>query len=237
MRCLVADDDALVRMTVREFAEKMPSPLVVEEAATARDALSVLGSGRIDCLFLDLELPDMSGRDLLDLVEDCPPVVIISGHEDFGAASYEYGVVDYLVKPLKFKRFAEAVRRVEGARRDAAAMPGAASEGGGTSESGEIFVRDGGSVVRIQPDRLLFLRAESNYVLFQEAKRSHLVLASLKRLESALPPDFLRVHRSFIVNRRQIDRVEGSEIWIGEHRIPVSEGYRAGLLRALKVVN
>ena len=103
--------------------------------------------------------------------------------------------------------------------------------------AGGIFVKDGNRILKIELDRLLFLKAESNYVEFVSEDGSVLSLISLKKLEELLPAEFIRIHRSFMVNRNRISRIEEGCVHVGRHRLPISQGYREELIRKLNVIN
>jgi DNA-binding LytR/AlgR family response regulator len=139
-------------------------------------------------------------------------------------------VVDYLVKPLEFPRFCQALHK---ARQRIAANAG----GSGDRPVEEIFVKDGTRVQKVDLQKLLLIKAEANYVDFIMEEQSVMSLMSLKRLEDLLPEHFIRVHRSYMVNRNRISRIEDGQVIIGKHRVPVGDSYREEFLRRLKVAN
>ncbi len=226
MHLLIADDDPLIVATLRHFLEKTENSLHCQDVADGASALKICSEGEIDALFLDLDLPEVDGRRVLEMLPSGLPVIIVSSHAEFGARSYEFDVVDFLVKPLDYARFVKAWQKLQ---------ERLAPQRRGDPES--IFVRDGGKIFRIAAESLQFLKSESNYTQFICAGRSLLILASLKHLERQLPAEFIRVHRSYLVNLRHITQIDGGEIHIGDHRIPIGDSYRSALQEKLAVVN
>lgn len=229
MKYLVADDDPLVCEQVDSFLTRLSDTEFCLKAGDGLTALQLLSAGGIDAAFLDLHMPGLDGVSLLRALPRGLPVVIVTASADFGAGSYEFAVADYLLKPIDFPRFIQAVEKIRArlTRRD----PAPASGG-----SREIFVKDGMKLVRVALDELIYVKAEANYVEFVSDHGTVLILMSMKRLEELLPAEFIRVHRSYIINRQRIGRVEDSAVHLGKHRVPVSESYRDELRRKLPVI-
>jgi DNA-binding LytR/AlgR family response regulator len=216
---LIADDDPLVGLTLRHFIEKAAPPVQSSHVLDGASALRALRTGSFDAVFLDLELPELDGRGVLQALPAGFPVVVVSSHTDFAARSYDFDVVDYLVKPLEFARFHRAWEKLLGRLQ----QPGGAG-------ARSLVVRDGSRLVPVNLDHLLYLEAELNYTRFVGADRTLLALVSMKHLAETLPPEFLRVHRSFIINTRFVRQVEGSAVRVGERAIPIGETYRETVL-------
>jgi DNA-binding LytR/AlgR family response regulator len=177
-------------------------------------------------VFLDLELPELDGRRVLEALKPGLPVIVVTAHTDFAARAFDFDVVDYLVKPPEFSRFCRAWEKFLG-RRSETPKP----------KERTIVVRDGTRLVQIALDQLQFLQSESNYTRLVCRGRSLLTLASLKQLGETLPSEFMRVHRSYIINTRLIHHIEGSTMRIGEHNIPIGETYREEVLKRFTPVN
>jgi two-component system, LytTR family, response regulator len=229
MKYLVADDDPLVCETVDSFLQRLDDTEFCLKAGDGLTALQVLSAGGIDAVFLDLQMPGLNGPDVLRALPRDIPIVLISASAEFGAESYEFQVTDYLVKPLAFPRFAQAVAKVREklASKDSTrpAVP-----------LREVFIKDGTRLVRVVFDDLILLKAEANYVEFVSTDSSVLSLGSIGKLEQQLPPEFIRAHRSYIVNVRHITKVEGYTLFLGKHSVPVGESYRDALLARLPVL-
>jgi two-component system, LytTR family, response regulator len=233
MKCLVVDDDPLVCEMVESWLSGFDGVEYCLKANDGMTALNLVSTGEIDLLFLDLQIPDLDGESLLRSLPKMLPVIVVSASESFGAKSYDYGVLDYLVKPLEKARFYKAVQRAKELRAQRSAVPASAV----AEEQNVIFVRDGSQLVRIGLDSLLYIKAEANYVSFVSQKQQVMSLMSMKRVEELLSSNFVRVHRSWIVNWRKIDRVDSGQVVIGDKKIPIGENYRETLTAKLNAVN
>ena len=230
LRCLVADDDPLICDIVESHLQKAGGIEYCLKANDGLTALNLLSAGEFDLIFLDLHMPGLDGEALLRAMPRGLPVIVISASTEFAAQSYEFDVVDYLVKPLEFPRFCQALAKAK-QRLAAKAGPGA------VRPPDDIFVKDGTRVQKVDLRRLLLIKAEANYVDFIMEESNVLSLMSMKRVEELLPEHFIRVHRSYIVNRNRIGRVEDGTIVIGKHRVPIGDSYREEFVRRLNVAH
>jgi DNA-binding LytR/AlgR family response regulator len=235
MKCLVADDDPLVCATVEEFLSRIEGIEFCVQAHDGVTALNLISTGGFDAVFLDLQMPGLDGESLLRAMPKGIPVVVISASTEFGARSYDFDIADYLEKPIEFPRFFQAVKKVRERRARAKETPTA--PGAASIETSEIFVKDGTRIRRIDLQRLLFVKAESNYVDFVTPEQSIMTLMSLKKAEEMLPSDFIRIHRSYLVNKNQITRIEDGCVFVGKHKLPISQSYRDELISRLKIVS
>jgi len=222
MHVLIADDDVLVTDQLRHFAEKLGASSVAV-VHSGGEALTALRRGGIDLLVLDVHMPGLTGPELLATLGGTLPVIIVSGDRSFAVESYRYNVVDYLLKPVDLAAFARAWTKATGR---SAPAPAAQS----------VFVRAGNDIVRLDLEDVRYIRSESNYVRFVLADREVTSLMNLKDLERKLPPGFVRVHRSYIVNLRHVDKLDSQDIKIGRTLVPVSDSYREELLRRLALL-
>lgn len=227
MKCLVIDDDPLACEVIGEFLTRLGGVDYCLKLGDGATALHVVAAETFDVVFLDLDLPGVDGVSLLHALPTRMPVVVVSASPDFGAESYDFGIIDYLVKPFDFPRFAKAMARVTAARPQ-----------GAISVDGVIFLRDGTSIQRIDLHKVEHVQAQSNYVSFiLDNGQTIMSLVSMAKLETILPDDFLRIHRSYIVSRKRITRIEGSKAIVGKLSLPIGDSYRALLLERLGVIN
>ncbi len=229
MRYLIVDDDPLMVDTLRHFAGKIDDLGEGDTCTNALEAVRLLRDGSYDLLLLDIDMPDMSGMDILRSLNPAIPVIMVTSKAEFVLASLEYNVIDYIVKPLDFARFYQAIQKVQ---RLAPPAQGADSDAG----RGVIFIKDNRDLVSLELDRILYVEAASNYVSFVTANSSHTSYLSMKKVAEELPDYFVRIHRSYIVNSRKIDRIDQHDVIIGNKALALSPALKEQLLQKLHLL-
>ena len=226
MRCLIIDDDPVIRELVSDYIAKVDFLEFGIKVANAIDALNLLNVQAFELIFLDINMPEMSGVEFLDNIDASIPVIMITADKDFALDAYNYNVVDYLMKPISYSRFYQAVKKVQAHL----------AKKGITPQNDEIFVKDGHDLVKLNLREVLYIEAVSNYVAFKTQAKNVLSLLSMKKLEDNLPDYFVRIHRSYIVNIRKVDKVESNNLLIGSITLPVSSSYKQTLLDKLNLM-
>ncbi|MGX5820927.1 LytR/AlgR family response regulator transcription factor [Chitinophaga lutea] len=226
--CIVIDDEPLAVQVITEFIRKMPQLQLAGTFTNPLDALAFLQrEPGIQLIFLDIQMPELSGVEFLQLRKHPADVIIVSAYEDYALDGFQYEVTDYLLKPVSFERFAKAVQRVADKRAGAAA-PAAPPE--------FIFIRTDKRIIRVDLQDILFVEALRNYVAIQTTTQKILTLQNLRSFEEALPPQrFMRVHKSYIVAMDKIDSVERQRIYMGPHLVPVGDTYLKQFYEAMKI--
>ncbi|RTQ46524.1 response regulator transcription factor [Hymenobacter gummosus] len=237
LRCVIVDDNEINRFTLEHFVELTEGLELVASLPDARAALSLMRSAEqpIDVLLLDIEMPHLSGLELVPLLPSpAPDVVLVTSHPNFAVDAFDLRVTDYLVKPVEYPRFLKAVDRVRAHRVSAAPAP-TADPTPATFENSELFVKVNNKLVRLDFNEVLFIEAMSTYSILVTETQKHIVYITLKALEERLPfAHFRRVHRSYIVNTRRIDSVHDNMLQLGSYEVPVGKSYAEEFMKQLR---
>ncbi|HEY0040273.1 MAG TPA: LytTR family DNA-binding domain-containing protein, partial [Flavisolibacter sp.] len=222
MKCIIVDDNKMARMALKQLVSQVQTLELVAECNNAMEAYNQLSNNPIDLIFLDIEMPEMSGIDLIKKLGAKKPLIIFTtAKTDYAVEAFELNVVDYLVKPITQARLVQAVEKAQ------EAMDSNKQEVK-VEEQGFVFVKDNGMLKRISIEDILFLEAMGDYVKVHTAPKFHVVHATLKSIEEKLPSiKFLRVHRSYIVAINKIDFIQEGTIAIGKTTIPVADTHKA----------
>ena len=231
MNCLIVDDHEIARSTLKQLIRFEESLTLMGECENAADAYKAIANQKIDLIFLDVEMPDISGIDLVKGLGDKRPLIVfISANRDYAADAYDLNVVDFITKPVTLDRFLKSIIKAKDIFKNKDVFV--------SSKQDEfIFIRDSSIIRRIKITDIEYFEAKGDYVRIGTANKVYAIYSSLKSVESKLPGDFfLRVHRSFIVNVGKIDTVEGSTLTINKSFIPVSDAYKAVLNKRMQIL-
>lgn len=223
--CLIVDDEPLARNLLAEYVKKVPSLHLVDVCSSPLAAMEVLKTRQVDLLFLDIQMPEITGITFLKILKHKPLVVLTTAYSEYALESYDFDVVDYLLKPITLERFLKAVekvterlnsRPVQNAERPA---PDAAQP--------FIFVKDGTKLVKIRWADILYIEGLKDYVTIHTRQQKVVSLQRLKLLEEQLPSDkFIRIHNSYIVALDAIDSIHKGDVQIGNALLPISDSYK-----------
>ncbi|MBL4754495.1 MAG: response regulator transcription factor [Flavobacteriales bacterium] len=228
MNCILVDDDPFSRKVLSDLVAQTEILHLVTACSTAMEAINVLNTEQVDLMLLDIEMPEISGFDLLSNLESKPLVILITGHEQFAARAFEYNVTDYLVKPIEFARFSKAINRAHDLYKQALTVP---------STHASFYIKVSGSLVKLNQSDILWIEALENYMTINTINEKYTVHFTMKSLEDKLPSqEFLRVHRSYIVRKDKIDSISDDEIRIGKDRIPVGRTYKKELNKNINLL-
>ena len=228
MNCIIIEDDKLSLRIIEEFVNKTSELNHLDSFSSAVDAINALEKTEdVQLIFLDVELPDMSGIEFLDSLEQSPQVIIISSKDKYAIDAFNYEVTDYLVKPISYARFYKAIER---ARKRMQVRNGLDKIG-----KEEIFIKKNSTLVKLRYDEILWIEALENYVIFHTYQDKYTIHFTMKAIEQKLPAEkFSRVHRSFIVNTGSIEVIEDNSVLIrtqdGTKTIPIGKSYKDKLM-------
>lgn len=219
MNCLIIDDEGMARAALKRLCAKVDEIQLVETCSNALDGLKMLKSGVFDLLFLDIEMPEVSGLDLLESLENKPKVIITSSKTDYAFQAFEFQVDDFLAKPISFGRFMKAIDKINKKNVTVPDVPD------------HIFVKTDGKRVKVNFADIMYLEAMKDYVIVKIPTGRLVVHTTLKKFRAHLAIDdrFMQVHRSYIVNIDQITNIADNCVILGDNAVPVSRSYQGAL--------
>jgi DNA-binding LytR/AlgR family response regulator len=220
INCIIIDDEPLARKGLKEYIGDVDFLRLTGEYDTPLKVLDKLKEEHIQLIFLDIQMPGLTGLDFLKTLQNPPLVIIATAYPQYALEGFDLNVLDYLVKPVPFNRFVKsamkardyfAVRAV-----DAAPLPE-------NQKVNHIFIKTDNKLVKIFYDDILFIEALQNYVTIYTTGKKYITYLTFKSIEEILPPgSFLKIHKSYIIHLGKIEGIEGNDIIIGQHKVPVS---------------
>src|ERR1700746_539937 len=231
MKCIVVDDNKMSRTAVKQLIEQVDFLELKAECKNPVEAFNYLKKEEIDLVFLDVEMPGMTGIELIKNLEKRPIVILITAKKDYAVEAFELNVADYIIKPLTLSRFMAAVDRAKELfeSRDQKLE---VSE----KEKDYIFVRSNSLLTKVKIKDIIYVQALGDYVNIFTADKRLTVHITLKGMEEKLPPDkFYRLHRSYLTSLNHIDNIEEGTAYIGKHPLPIGEQFKKELLRRINL--
>lgn len=215
MKCIIVDDDRSSRKLLVNLCQQFEDLQVVVECDNARDALNYIQEHPVDFMFLDIQMPHVSGIDIVKETPNLPQIVFTTGHKEYALESYEYDVTDYLLKPITKERLEKAIEKIQ--------QKSKILHDKQEKSTTELFVKVGTQLIKLEYEDILWVEAQGDYVQIQLRDKKHLVYNRLKTFEQKLPVNkFLKVHRSFIVNMKEVENIQENSLIINGQQIPIS---------------
>ena len=223
INCIIVDDEPFARKGLREYVEEIDFLELKAECSNALEANKILSSQKIDLIFLDIQMPMMTGIEFLKSMREKPMVIFTTAYSEYALQGYELDVLDYLVKPIPFERFLRACNKTL----DFYSSRDIASTSSASEKPDYFFIRCDNQYEKIEFRDLLFAQAMENYVILQTREKRFVSYMTFKSAEEYLPADkFVKVHKSYIVAIDNIDNITGNEIKIGTFTIPISRNQK-----------
>ncbi|MEJ5265005.1 MAG: LytTR family DNA-binding domain-containing protein [Bacteroidales bacterium] len=231
MNCIIVDDDKLSRKILEGYIKKTAGINLLGSFSNAPDAIRYLKKKNdIELIFLDIEMPEMTGIDFLNSVIDPPQIIITSSKGKYALDAFDFDVADFLLKPFTYNRFTKAIEKVMNRIQRHSLNLG--------SKKSEIFIKKNSTLVKLRYEEILYIEALENYVVFNTYTEKFTVHSTMKALVTKLPPSFIRVHRSYIINLNAINEIDDNIILIrtneGDITIPIGKAYRENLMNTLQ---
>lgn len=227
--CAIVEDDSISRVMIEGLIEKTGLLVLAGSFSSALEASHWLNEHEVDLLFLDIEMPDLSGLDLFRSLSHKPGVIVISGNPEYAVHAFELSFVDYLVKPVKdYSRFLAAVNKFVAGKK-------ATHNNGHTDAS--LFVKVDSLLLKLKTEDIFWVEASGDYIKIQTKEKMHIVYATLKKIEDKLDSKvFVRVHRSYLVNITHITNIDPNNLEINKKIIPISGTYKEELLNRISIL-
>ncbi len=230
MTCIIIEDEIPAQNVIKNFLNKLPNIELKGTFNAAVDANTFLNSNTVNFVFLDINLPDISGIDFIKTIKNPPAIIMTTAYPDYAVSSFELDtIVDYLVKPFSFDRFLKAINKVE--ERISVSKNNEIQE-----DKASLFLNVDKTLHKIVLNDILYLESDRNYITVVTLNKKLSYLDSLKNWKEKLPENqFVQIHKSFIINSKHVDKIAGNEIYVKSNRLPIGRSYKQELLTQLKI--
>jgi len=224
VKCLIVDDEPLALKILERYILQTPALQLVGKCSNAVEAFDMLHRTIVDVIFLDIKMPGVNGIDFLKSLKHPPSVIFTTAYAEYGAVSYDVEAVDYITKPVTYERFCKSIDRL---LKKNSATPA-------TAKPGYIYIKEDGRLVKILHNDILYIEAMKDYLKIITIAKIYVTHMTMKVALELLPENvFLRTHRSYIVSMQHVLSAGGSEIVVGNKRLPLSESYRKTVINCL----
>lgn len=224
INCLIVDDEPLSRDVLRNYVQDHPDLNLQGECKDAFEAMTALEQNTIDLIFLDINMPKLSGINFYKSLNQKPMVIFTTAYPEFAVEGFELDAIDYLLKPFSFERFVKAINKVKG------------KNGSQEKEISDfIMLKADKKMYRTAYEDILFFESLGDYVKVHTKERVLIIASTLKKLLTELPESlFIRTHKSFIISKSKVEYIEGNQIKIGDQMVSIGQAYREAVLNQLK---
>jgi DNA-binding LytR/AlgR family response regulator len=230
LRCIIVDDEPNALNLLEVLIGQTTGWQLLAKCPNALEAISFLKNNTVDLVFLDIEMPLLSGMELAGLLSGETAIVFTTAYKEHAVESYTFNTIDYLLKPITLKRFLASTKKIESHFLNG--LPPAKKEA--EDEEGYFFAKTGSELRKILLGEILYFEGQKEYVKIVTTHSEVLTYRRLKDIEAQLRPPFIRVHNSFIVNIRQLSKIQAGSIFIGEAQIPISDKFRDELMAIIQ---
>ena len=228
LHCIIIDDEPIARKGLKEYINDVEFLQLAGEFENPMKAMDTLMQQPVDLIFLDIQMPKITGLEFLRSLSSPPAVIFTTAYPQYAIDGFELNAVDYLLKPFSFERFWKAVLKVKLLHESGrtVAQPGAAKD--------YFFIKSDSKLVKIHYNEILYVEALQNYVAIHTVDKKFITYLTFKSVEEHLPADqFLKIHKSYIIALPRVDSIEGNEVRIGSHSLPISRTSREEIMEKL----
>jgi DNA-binding LytR/AlgR family response regulator len=224
-KCLIIDDEKLARRLMEAHLSQLDDFELIASCSSAIEASKILQEERIDLLFLDIEMPVLKGTDFFKNLLHKPQVIFTTAYREYAIEGFELNAIDYILKPITFERFFNAVEKYRAIQKGRSADLAVSQE----NRDAFIYIRKDRKQVKVHLDSILYIESLKDYVKIHLAHENHITKSSISAFKEHLDERFIRLHRSYIVNSDKITAYTKNDIEIGQIEIPIGESYRINL--------
>ena len=230
LRCIIIDDEPNAVSLLEVLIGQTTQWQLLGKCYNALEAINFLKTHTVDFIFLDINMPHLTGMELAGLLPKETKIVFTTAYAEHAAESYAFQTIDYLLKPITLKRFLAATQKIESAFGKQPVIEKTESK----ADDAYFFVKSGKTLRKILLDEVLYFEGEKEYVRLVTGTEELLIYRRLKEIEEQLSSPFVRVHNSYIVNTKLLNKIQDNHIYIGNKQIPVSEKFREGFMTMIK---
>ncbi len=218
IRYIVVDDEPLARGVVKRFAAEIPDLNMAEEFNNASEAIDYIDNNSVDLIFLDINMPEISGINMLKSLPNPPKVIFTTAYPEFAVDGFDLNAIDYLVKPFSFERFSKAVNKVTEMCQNS------------NEQEQYIFIKVDKKLVKIDKDKLCYIQSVGDYIKIFTLNDSYITYSTLKSFKERLNSGFIQVHKSYLVSVKHIDYIEGNRLFTNSVEIPIGQSFKKDVI-------
>lgn len=227
-KTIIIDDESLAVDVLKHYIDRFPEFEIVKTFTNSVEAFKYLNENPIDLVFTDIAMPQISGTELVKLVQHKTQFVMVTSYSDYAIESFELNVIDYLLKPVSFERFTKTIERIKASKL-------AINSNESKSENPSFYIKEGDEFVKVLVEDIDYIEGMKDYAKIVCGKNYYLALKTLKSIEETLAPfNFIRIHKSFIIPLKKVSQYNSKCVLINTHNIPVGSSYRSHLKKYLE---
>lgn len=221
LRCIIVEDEPNAQKLLQQYISKVPFLSLQHSCFDGLEALEYIKAHQVDLLFLDINMPELTGMDLTGFLTAGQKIIFTTAYSEYALESYNFHTIDYLLKPIVFRRFMQAMLKVQ------QVMNINESESGEIpSPADELFIKSGKEMIKVSKQHILYIEGLKEYVAICTKDRRIVTYKRMKELEESLSLPFIRVHNSYIINSDHIEKIDQNEVYINKQPIPIGQTYR-----------
>lgn len=228
MTCLIIDDETLAQDVIEHYISQTPLLELLARCDSAMEAFTFLSNTVVDLIFLDIKMPGIGGLEFLRLLKNPPRVILTTAYSEYAIQGYELNVVDYLLKPVGFERFLQAIDKV-------ATIPAQTISQPTITPPEDLFVKSDGKLIRLLAKDILYVESLKNYLLIHTVEKNIIIYSTMLSMEEQLAShaEFMRIHKSYLLNKNHISSIQNNIVTIHNEELPIGAVYRTEMMKRL----